>query len=261
MGISVSPWSQHSSDATRDVSGLNKSRRRYSAASACAFSASRLSNPVAERRQMGVVKKDTFESGDGCRMMLEGFTPPESRDVDVMWTLLFAALVAVGLGTSAMAEGTIPEEYQGVWAAARDCKANFQNVLSSVVNREFAACRVIQAIGSGHPESNTSTILLNCGGSQSRETWHSENIEGVDFLVLIHSGQGAEGEAASIDMYKRCPEIPLAEIPLSDIPGNPVAEMASGEKMAPPPPRGAQTVRRRPPPHSRAHHMRKHRPQ
>ena len=62
-----------------------------------------------------------------------------------------------------MAAGTVPEEYQGVWAAARDCKKNFQNVLSNVVNREFAACRVTQVLSSGHPESHTSTIYLNCG--------------------------------------------------------------------------------------------------
>ena len=72
-------------------------------------------------------------------------------DVEVMQTIRFTALIAFGLGTSAMAAGTVPEEYQGVWAAARDCRGNFQNVLSNVVNREFAACRIMQVISSGHP--------------------------------------------------------------------------------------------------------------
>ena len=129
-----------------------------------------------------------------------------------------------------MAAGTVPEEYQGVWAAARDCKENFQNVLSNVVNREFAACRVMQVLSSGHPESHTSTIYLNCGGPQSREIWHGENIEGTDYLVIIQFEQGAEAGRPSIDMYKRCPEIPLSEIPLSEIPGNPAADRCPKEK-------------------------------
>ena len=131
-----------------------------------------------------------------------------------------------------MAAGTVPEEYRGVWAAARDCKENFQNVLSNVVNREFAACRIMQVLGSGHPESHTSTIYLNCGGPPSREIWHGENIEGTDYLVIIQFEQGAEAGRPSIDMYKQCPEIPLSEIPLSEIPGNPVADTASEEKIA-----------------------------
>ena len=101
-----------------------------------------------------------------------------------MRTIRLTAL-AFGLATPAMAAATVPEEYQGVWAAARDCKQNFQNVLSNVVNREFAACRVMQVLSSGHPESHTSTIYLNCGGPQSREIWHGENIEGTDYLVII----------------------------------------------------------------------------
>src|SRR5580700_6956632 len=108
-----------------------------------------------------------------------------------MQTIRLVALIAVGLGTPAMAAGTVPEEYQGVWAAARDCKQNFQNVLSNVVNREFAACRVMQVLSSGHPESPTSTIYLNCGGPQSREIWHDENIDGTDYLVIVQE-QGAE---------------------------------------------------------------------
>ena len=175
-----------------------------------------------------------------------------------MQAIRLTALVAFGLGTSAMADGTVPEEYQGVWAAARDCKDNFQNVLSNVVNREFAACRVVQVLSSGRPESHTSTMFLNCGGSQSREIWHGENIDGADYLVTIQFGQGAEGGAPSIDMYKRCPGIPLTEIPLSEIPGNPVADTASGEKIAPPPSRSPQIVRHRALPHTRATRMRKH---
>ena len=174
-----------------------------------------------------------------------------------MQTIRLAALIAVGLGTPAMAAGTVPEEYQGVWAAARDCKENFQNILSNIVNREFAACRVMQVLSSGHPESHTSTIYLNCGGPQSREIWHGENIEGTDYLVIIQFEQGAEAGRPSIDMYKRCPEIPLSEIPLSEIPGNPPAESISEGKIAPPP-RSVQTVRQRPIPYSRATRIRKH---
>ena len=91
-----------------------------------------------------------------------------------MQTIGLAALVAFGLVTPAIAATTVPEEYQGVWAAARDCKENFQNVLSNVVNREFAVCRVVKVLSSGHPESHVNTMYLNCGGSQSREIWHDE---------------------------------------------------------------------------------------
>ena len=160
------------------------------------------------------------------------------------------ALIAFGLGAPAMADEMVPAEYEGVWAAARDCKGNFQNVLSNVVNREFAACRIMQVLRSGHPESHTNTIYLKCGGSQSREIWHDENIEGTDYLVIIQTEQGTEAGTPSIDMYKRCPEIPFSEIPLSDIPGNPVADTASEEKIAPTS-RGVQTARQPQFPHSR----------
>ena len=96
-----------------------------------------------------------------------------------MQTIGLTALIAFGLVTPAMAAATVPEEYQGVWAAARDCKEKFQNVLSNVVNREFAACRVMQVLSSGHPKSHVNTMYLNCEGSQSREIWHDENIEGT----------------------------------------------------------------------------------
>jgi hypothetical protein len=157
-----------------------------------------------------------------------------------------------------MADGTVPEEYQGVWAAARDCKGNFQNILSNTVNREFAACQVVQALGSGHPESHTTTIHLNCGGLQRREIWHDENIEGTDYLVIIE--QGGEVTRPSIDIYKRCPEIPLSQIPLSEIPGNRSQIAASDKKIAPPSP-GVQVVQRRPLQHLRATRLRKHNPQ
>ena len=156
-----------------------------------------------------------------------------------------------------MAAATVPEEYQGVWAAARDCKENFQNVVSNVVNRKFAACRVMQVLSSGHLESHTNTIYLNCGGSQSREIWHDENFDGTDYLVIIQIEQRIEAGRLSIDMYKRCPEIPLSEIPLSDIPGNPVADTDSEEKIAPAS-RGAQMARQPQFPHSRATRIRKH---
>jgi hypothetical protein len=81
-----------------------------------------------------------------------------------MRTIWLTAL-AFGLATPAMAAATVPEEYQGVWAAARDCKGNFQNILSNVVNREFAACRVMQVLSSGHPESHTSYHLSELRGS------------------------------------------------------------------------------------------------
>jgi len=175
-----------------------------------------------------------------------------------MQTIRLVALIAFGLGTSAMAADTVPEEYQGVWAAARDCKENFQNVLSNVVNRESAACRVMQVLSSGHPESHTSTIYLNCGGPQSREIWHDENIDGTDYLVIVQFEQGSEAGRSSIEMYKRCPEIPFGEIPLSDIPGNTVVDTASEEKIALPS-RSIQ-IARQPQPYSRATRVRKHGP-
>jgi hypothetical protein len=127
-----------------------------------------------------------------------------------------------------MADEIVPAEYRGVWAAAQDCSDNFQNVISDAVNREFAACRVLQVSSSGSPESHTSTVYLNCGGLQSREIWRGESVEGTDYLVIVHLEQGAG--RPSIDMYKRCPEIPLGEIPLSEIPGNPVVNTAAVEK-------------------------------
>jgi len=177
-------------------------------------------------------------------------------DIEVMQTIGLTALIAFGLAGPASAASAVPEEYQGVWAAARDCKEKFQNVLPNVVDREFAACRVMQVLSSDHPEWHTNTIYLNCGGSQNREIWHQENVEGADYLVIIKSEQGAEARAPSIDMYKRCPEIPLGEIPLSDIPGDPVTETASEEKSAP-----ASRVlitHQRPFPNSRASRIRKH---
>jgi hypothetical protein len=179
-----------------------------------------------------------------------------SRGREVVQTIGLTALIAFALGAPAMADGTVPEEYQGVWASVRNCEENLQNILPNIVNREFAACRVMQVLSSGHAESHTSTINLNCGGSQSREIWHGENIEGTDYLVIIQFEQGEGAGSHSIDMYKRCPEIPLSEIPLSEIPGNPVADTASGVT---PPSRGAQIVRQRPSPHSRATRVRKHR--
>jgi len=118
----------------------------------------------------------------------------------------------------------------------------------------------MQVLSSVHPESHTNIIYLSCGGSQSREMWHDENVEGTDYLVIIQFEPGPEAGRPSIDMYKRCPEIPLGEIPLSEIPGNPVADTASEEKIAPPS-RAVQIGRQRPFPHARATRMRKHGPQ
>jgi hypothetical protein len=169
-----------------------------------------------------------------------------------MQTIRLAALFCFGFGASAMAEGTVPADYQGVWAAARDCEANFQNILSNVVDRESAACRVMQIASSGRPESHTSTITLNCGGAQSRESWRQETVGDTDYLVIVRFEQAAG--APSIDLYKRCPEIPLAEIPLTEIPGGPIADTPSEAKI-PAPSRGVQAVHRRP--HSRTLHVRK----
>jgi hypothetical protein len=174
-----------------------------------------------------------------------------------MWTLGLTAVVAFGLGTQAMADGTVPEEYQGVWAAARDCTASFQNILSDTVNRQFAACRVMQVQNFAHQGAHTSAISLSCGNSHSREIWHSESIDGTDYLVIIRFDQVGEAGPPWIDMYKRCPGIPISEIALSEIPGNPVAETASEKEIAPPS-RVVRVVRQRPYPHSRTARLRKH---
>jgi hypothetical protein len=168
------------------------------------------------------------------------------------------ALIVLGLGTLAKADEIVPAEYQGVWAAARNCNDNFQNVVSNAVNRKLAACRVTQVVSSGDPESHTSTVSLNCGGLESREIWHDESSESADYLVIVQLEQGAAAGIPSIDLYKRCPEIPVGEIPLSDIPGNPIVNTTAEGKTAPPlPPR---ILRQRPFPHPRATRMRKHRP-
>jgi hypothetical protein len=177
-------------------------------------------------------------------------------NVEVIQTVALIILTAFGLPTAATAAGAVPEEYQGVWAAARDCKANFQNVLPNVVDREFAVCHLMQILSSDHPERHTNTVYLNCAGLQSREIWHEENVEGTDYFVIIRFEQGAETRAQSVDMYKRCPEIPLSEIPLSDIPGNPVADTASEEKIAPT--TRVQIMRQRTFPHSPATRVRKY---
>jgi hypothetical protein len=123
----------------------------------------------------------------------------------MMQSITTTTLVTLGLAIPAMAAGTVPEEYQGVWAAAQDCKQNFQNVLPHVVNREHDTCRVMQVLSSGHPAWHTDTIYLNCGGSRGREIWHDENIDGTDFLVTMQFERGAEVGRPAI--YKRCPEI------------------------------------------------------
>jgi len=140
---------------------------------------------------------------------------------EVMRAIRLSVLMTLGLATPVMAAATVPEEFQGVWAAARDCKQSFQNILPRVVNRKDAACRVtkVLSLSSGHPGGHTGTIYLNCEGSRSREIWHNENIDGTDFLVTMQFERGAEEGGPSIAIFKRCPEIPLSDIPLSDIPG------------------------------------------
>jgi hypothetical protein len=168
--------------------------------------------------------------------------------IERMRTISLAACVAVVAGMPALADGTVPEAYQGVWAAARDCKANFQNVLDNVVNREFAACRVVRVTGSARAEANTSAVDLDCGGPESREIWRSETIDGSDLLVIVRLGPGADAGSSSIDIYKRCLGIPIGEIPLSEIPGNPVADAAPAGKSMPSP--AIRTWRRHPAPHA-----------
>ena len=138
---------------------------------------------------------------------------------EVMHTIRLTALITIALATPAMADATVPEEYQGVWASAQDCRQKMQNVLPHVVNRQNATCRVMQVLSSGRPGWHANTIYLNCGGSRSREIWHDENIDGADFLVTVEFEKGGEAGGLLIDIYKRCPEIPLGEIPFSDIPG------------------------------------------
>jgi hypothetical protein len=181
-----------------------------------------------------------------------------SIERELLRTIGLTALIVFGLGTLAMADEIVPAEYRGVWAAARNCTDNFQNVISDEVNRKLAACHVTQLISSGDPESHTSVVSLNCGGLRSREIWRDESSEGADYLVIVQLEQGAAAGRPSIDLYKRCPEIPLGEIPLSDIPGNPIVNAAE-EKTAPPSP--ARVFRQRPFAHPRATRVRKHRPQ
>jgi hypothetical protein len=138
---------------------------------------------------------------------------------EVMHAIRLTALITIALVTPAMADATVPEEYQGVWASAQDCRQKMQNVLPHVVNRQNATCRVMQVLSSGRPGWHANTIYLNCGGSRSREIWHDENIDGADFLVTVEFEKGGEAGGLLIDIYKRCPEIPLGEIPFSDIPG------------------------------------------
>jgi hypothetical protein len=69
----------------------------------------------------------------------------------VMQTIGLTALVTFGLVTPAMAAATVPEEYQGVWAAARDCKEKFQNVRNMGVTQA----------GSNAPNSGHHHLLID----------------------------------------------------------------------------------------------------
>src|SRR5271165_2815652 len=52
-----------------------------------------------------------------CRMSCFKRLPPRSiQGREAMQTIKLAALMCFVLGTSAMADETVPEEYQGVWA-------------------------------------------------------------------------------------------------------------------------------------------------
>jgi hypothetical protein len=64
---------------------------------------------------------------------------PNDKDnglFEMMQNITITSLITLGLAIPAMADAIVPEEYQGVWAAAQDCKQNFQNILPRVVNRE-----------------------------------------------------------------------------------------------------------------------------
>lgn len=176
-----------------------------------------------------------------------------------MRTITLPVLLVLLAATPAAADGAMPEAFQGVWAAARDCNDNLQNVLPSVVNRKTAVCRVLQVVKSTRPETSSSAVYLNCEGSASREIWLSEQVEGSDFLAIVRFEKGAQTGAASIDLYKRCPGIPIAEIALSDITGNPVAAPAAAKPVAAPAQR-AQNARRRPPRRLRAARPRRSQP-
>jgi hypothetical protein len=182
-----------------------------------------------------------------------GGSIPIDRGCRVMRTIGLTALAAFGLAAPAMADGTVPQAYQGVWAAARDCRQNLQNVLATVVDRQAAACRVTQVQGSGPRDALTSTITLNCLDSPRREIWREETVQGEDTLVIVQLERRADAGGPSVDIYKRCSGIPFDEISLSDIPGNPVAEPASQVTSAPPP----HHVHRQPASRRRAAHWRR----
>jgi len=136
-------------------------------------------------------------------------------DIEVMQTIGLTALIAFGLAAPASAASAVPEEYQGVWAAARDCREKFQNVLPNVVDREFAACRVMQVLSSDHPEWHTNTIYLNCGGSQNREIWHQENVEGADYLVSSNLNKERKREHRRLTCISGAPRYRLAKYHLA----------------------------------------------
>ena len=58
----------------------------------------------------------------------------------MMQTIRLTALIVFGLGTSAMADEIVPAEYQGVWAAAHDCK----EIMAESASGRYA-CRTIPA--------------------------------------------------------------------------------------------------------------------
>ena len=62
-----------------------------------------------------------------------------------MQTIGLTAVIVFYLGTPAMADEIVPAEYQGVWAAARDCTDNLQDVISDSVNP--ATCRLPRNAG------------------------------------------------------------------------------------------------------------------
>jgi hypothetical protein len=177
--------------------------------------------------------------------------------VDVMQSVAVAALIGLGLCAPAIAGGIVPDEFQGVWAAARDCKANLQNVLSNAVDRERAACRVTKVETSGSEDSYSSAVSLTCGDAQAHEIWRSETVGDADYLIIVRFQPADAAQIQSIDLYKRCPGIPSAEIALSEIPGNPVAEPAAEENPAPAP-HVVQSVRSRTVQHARPVHIRRH---
>ncbi|RBP09758.1 hypothetical protein DFR50_121104 [Roseiarcus fermentans] len=170
-----------------------------------------------------------------------------------MQTIGLAALIGLGLAASATAGEPVPADYQGVWAAARDCKGDFQTIREGSVDRRSTVCRVERVARS---DAGPSAVTLTCGAGQSREIWRAETVDDTDFLVIARLQPETETGVA-IELLERCPGIPIADIPLSEIPGNPVAAAASEARAVPHSP-GRHRVRQHLHPHPQTGNTWKH---